>query len=42
MVEIKNYLSYEGLKLYDELIKQYIATADEAVLNQILGSIRSN
>ena len=40
MVEIKNYLSYEGLALYDELIKKYIATADEAVLNQILGSIK--
>jgi hypothetical protein len=39
MVEIKNYLSYDGLKLYDELIKQYIATADEAVLNQILGEL---
>lgn len=39
MVEIKNYLSYEGLKLYDELIKKYIATADEAVLNQILGQL---
>lgn len=39
MVEIKNYLSYEGLSLYDELIKQYIATADEAVLNQILGEL---
>lgn len=39
MVEIKNYLSYDGLKLYDELIKQYIATADEAVLNQILGQL---
>lgn len=40
MVDIKNYLSYDGLKLYDELIKQYIATADEAVLNQILGEIK--
>ena len=40
MVDIKNYLSYDGLKLYDELIKQYIATADEAVLNQILGGIK--
>lgn len=39
MVEIKNYLSLYGLKLYDELIKQYIATADEAVLNQILGEL---
>jgi hypothetical protein len=39
MVEIKNYLSYDGLKLYDELIKKYIATADEAVLNQILGEL---
>jgi hypothetical protein len=39
MVDIKNYLSYDGLKLYDELIKQYIATADEAVLNQILGQL---
>lgn len=39
MVEIKNYLSYEGLQLYDGLIKQYIATADEAVLNQILGEL---
>lgn len=39
MVDIKNYLSYEGLKLYDGLIKQYIATADEAVLNQILGQL---
>ena len=39
MVEIKNYLSYDGLKLYDELIKKYIATADEAVLNQILGKL---
>lgn len=39
MAEIKNYLSYEGLKLYDELIKQYIATTDEAVLNQILGQL---
>ena len=37
MVEVKNYLSYDGLKLYDELIKKYIATADGAVLNQILG-----
>ena len=39
MVEVKNYLSYEGLSLYDELIKKYIATADEAVLNQILGQL---
>lgn len=39
MAEIKNYLSYEGLKSYDALIKQYIATADEAVLNQILGQL---
>ena len=39
MVDIKNYLSYDGLKLYDELIKQYIATADKAVLNQILGEL---
>lgn len=39
MAEIKNYLSYEGLKSYDGLIKQYIATADEAVLNQILGQL---
>ena len=39
MADIKNYLSYEGLKLYDGLIKQYIATADEAVLNQILGQL---
>lgn len=39
MADIKNYLSYDGLKLYDELIKQYIATADEAVLNQILGQL---
>jgi hypothetical protein len=39
MVDIKNYLSYDGLKLYDELIKKYIATADEAVLNQILGQL---
>ena len=39
MVEIKNYLSYDGLKLYEELIKKYIATADEAVLNQILGEL---
>ena len=42
MVEIKNYLSYDGLKLYDELIKKYIATADEAVLNQILGKLESD
>ena len=42
MADIKNYLSYEGLKLYDELIKQYIATADEAVLNQILGQLDPN
>ena len=42
MVEIKNYLSYDGLKLYDELIKKYIATADEAVLNQILGELDSD
>ena len=40
MVDIKNYLSYDGLKLYDELIKKYIATADGAVLNQILGEIK--
>ena len=40
MGDIKNYLSYDGLKLYDELIKKYIATADEAVLNQILGEIK--
>ena len=39
MAEIKNYLSYEGLKLYDGLIKKYIATADAAVLNQILGQL---
>ena len=39
MADIKNYLSYEGLKLYDGLIKQYLATADEAVLNQILGQL---
>lgn len=39
MADIKNYLSYEGLALYDGLIKQYIATADEAVLNQILGQL---
>lgn len=39
MAEIKKYLSYEGLKSYDGLIKQYIATADEAVLNQILGQL---
>jgi hypothetical protein len=39
MADIKNYLSYDGLKLYDELIKKYIATADEAVLNQILGQL---
>ena len=39
MVEVKNYLSYGGLSLYDDLIKQYIATADEAVLNQILGKL---
>lgn len=39
MVEVKNYLSYDGLSLYDELIKQYIATADEAILNQILGEL---
>ena len=39
MADIKNYLSYDGLKLYDGLIKQYIATADEAVLNQILGQL---
>lgn len=42
MAEIKNYLSYDGLKLYDGLIKQYIATADEAVLNQILGQLDPN
>ena len=42
MVEIKNYLSYDGLKLYDGLIKKYIATADEAVLNQILGDLKSD
>ena len=42
MVEIKNYLSLDGLKLYDELIKKYIATADEAVLNQILGDLKSD
>lgn len=41
MADIKNYLSYEGLKLYDGLIKQYLATADEAVLNQILGQLDS-
>ena len=40
MVDIKNYLSLDGLKLYDGLIKKYIATADEAVLNQILGEIK--
>jgi hypothetical protein len=39
MVEVKNYLSYDGLSLYDDLIKQYIATADEAILNQILGEL---
>ena len=39
MAEIKNYLSHEGLKLYDGLIKKYIATADAAVLNQILGQL---
>ena len=42
MVEVKNYLSYDGLKLYDELIKKYIASADEAVLNQILGDLESD
>ena len=42
MVEIKNYLSYGGLSLYDDLIKQYIATADEAVLKQILGELDPN
>lgn len=36
---IKNYLSYEGLSLYDQLIKEYIATADQAILNQILGQL---
>lgn len=39
MVEIKNYLSLDGLKLYDELIKKYIATADEAILAQITGQL---
>ena len=39
MADIKNYLSYEGLALYDGLIKQYLATADEAVLNQITGKL---
>lgn len=39
MAEIKNYLSYEGLKSYDGLIKQYIATADVVVLNKILGQL---
>ena len=35
----KKYLNLVGLQKYDELIKQYIATADTAILNQILGEV---
>lgn len=37
MAEIKNYLSYDGLSLYDELIKKYIGDADASLLSSITG-----
>lgn len=36
MAETKNYLSYEGLQLYDESIKKYIATEFQETIDQML------
>lgn len=36
MAGTKNYLSYEGLQLYDESIKKYIATDLQETIDQMI------